>query len=594
MSTELKPIIQQLPNLGFFFDGLEGTDREVTRKAMCRIKKAVEEFEQSYEASTTNTALVKSREKLVTRLWKHFQKMYNFPILDDWVVVQEMEKDIVQQHSCKVNMQDLDWHYDPSLSSRKIAFQYDPVSGLRYACVVRSLQSDGMLSLQRQMADLSTKIFVSYVYGATGSAYDIQAAYLSSFYDIAQKMLIEYCNAVGLTYNDDLVLIYKGGNLFKLYFEEYYASQLFPESYRPSDIDFEVVVYPQSNTQDDPMFSKHVPNIEKVLVAALEQFRAFLMLNRKTLLDDVDKKFEGRVQDYVAAVPSDAPLEFKNVVPSIRIVPRQDMFITTKAYNFFAPQINCTDPNNAILLPSDRLLKSSRVQMDTSPMYITLNNSIIFQKTAGGTLAHFDLVRMKFHVALSFAGICMNAPSEVIDVSISLWDDEKAIKKRQSKKWTTFTTKGIDNQNVKIVIPTLADLVTEDLGYILFIEAKPWEDMKYKKRLQRFLLGAVMLRQAHVLCHGSTNSSSEVNAYISQYINLLQTNNVTAKTLKIDPTDCIAFAASITPDGEQDKWQQYRQDAVSILKDIQTYIVNSGKALHDMANQCRRQWGVSG
>jgi hypothetical protein len=431
------------------------------------------------------------------------------------------------------------------------------------------------------------------VYGATGSPYDIQAAYLSSFYDITQKRLTEYCNAVGLVYNDDMVLIYKGGNLFKLYFDEYYKAKVFPLSYQPSDIDFEVVVYPQSNRPDDPMFTKHVPNIEKVLVASLEQFRAFLMLNRKSLLDDVDKKFDSHLNDYVAAIPDNVPREFKGITPTIRVVPRQDMFITTPANNAFAPQIRCDDPNNAILLPSDRLLKSSRAQMDTSPLYITLNNSIAFRKTAEGTLAHFDLVRMKFHVALSFGGICMNAPSEVIDVSISLWDDEKAIQKRQSKKWTTTTTKGIDNQNVQVTIPTLSDLVTKDVGYILLIESKPWEDMKYKKRLQRYMLGAVMLRQAHILCKGSSNSATELNSYITNYIDLLQTNTIAPKTPEIESADCIAFAASITPDGELDKWIKYRQDSVSILKEIQTYIVNNGKALHDMASQCRRQWGIT-
>ena len=150
-------------------------------------------------------------------------------------------------------------------------------------------------------------------------------------------------------------------------------------------------------------------------------------------------------------------------------------------------------------------------------IYCYMNETNIYKIKEGNTT--FVLHRMKLNIVFYFKtkngkyGI-INIPSELIDVPITRFEDYKTkfVKDTYFKKY-----KNINNGHELIYSGYNLIGFIHDLYIILFVEnTTPWEDVKYKKRINRYLFLLVI----HCL-----NTYKNTNNIITKLIDFINTNN---------------------------------------------------------------------
>jgi hypothetical protein len=139
-----------------------------------------------------------------------------------------------------------------------------------------------------------------------------------------------------------------------------------------------------------------------------------------------------------------------------------------------------------------------------SELYISLIEDVKFERTnttKGNYVTTFGLVRLKINFLLNLETIdnknaVMNIPGELIDISISYFDDHKNTIFSNGKKINDlFTNYEFSNSNVepfKFWSYNINSFI-HDIFVILYVDVLlPWEDKKYKKRMYRMLFFATI------------------------------------------------------------------------------------------------------
>jgi hypothetical protein len=370
--------------------------------------------------------------------------------------------------------------------------------------------------LQR-LADASTTHFVNAIFNKENIDLD---QYVAKFVSCVEAHLAPFRKSFGVE-TDDITLIYKGGNVLVAYLRQLIIVEdvkdvvkvpdMLANLNKLSDTDFSVHF---ATTQ---LWREHHDAVSRIVVCALHDFRDWLASRHAKNI----RAIRFSTDDYASIVP--ATCHVVHATPT-----RRSDFVVLSSQDKDAPATQAIIYGNRhnsrrsvtnavacdlIVAPLDSLvMRQTRGAPDTRrtrsndndplhSMYVTFNNTIRFAKK--DMQCEFDLLRLKYNVDVelqwedrNIAPCTYHAPSELIDVSISTQKDFKTrhVIGKPIDSWTTTVPMKCGTQDVQVRVPTLEYLVNHDLHAILFVESDfPWEDQKYLKRMQRYLLGSVIL-----------------------------------------------------------------------------------------------------
>lgn len=306
----------------------------------------------------------------------------------------------------------------------------------------------------------------------------------------------------GLSRGERTFLLYKGGNVFVDYFqrvlnpEDPYLPMSLKQLLKRSDTDFQVVFEPPE------LFDRIHAQVKGAMLTALYKFRAWLSRHPTLRL-----------------APNITKSAFKKIA---KVCTKHGFTLTRAPFANPRPDFLILDPTSgesvSILPKDERLLE--RLKTDcrlallplaqqttyhsdtnvTSNAYVTLNNSLKF--IIDGNVSWFDLIRLKGDMVMRVEGLqrCIHVPYELIDISLSHPDDFKL--KLLHRGDDKYATRAFDEKHA-VAVPSLSYIIDSDLSNILFGEQEyPWLDVKYQKRMLRFLLGRMMLALEGVASYG--------------------------------------------------------------------------------------------
>lgn len=370
-------------------------------------------------------------------------------------------------------------------------------------------------SVLQRLADVSTSLVTTHGF-KTETSWD---KYVSTFYTMVQNGIDAYFNQKKIS--PKAFLLYKGGNVIVKYLEQ--ALQFgstahqnvdMPREMRKllsrSDADFEIVF------DNIEAFEEHHVHIKIIVVQCLHEFRIWLSKNQNVFhLDDMQKSVEENIFQYNDIIAkNNAKNNVKNNTNvnkskanlniDLQMHKRNDFFILKKGGYLgniilnknFVQEID--DGCDTMIVPN--ILKGNRI----SPFYITWNDTLSFYRRNYKT--SFELIRMKLNFQLKGISNCSyNVPGELIDVSIKNPEDAHFQKNINKKKdsWTRI----INIDDKPVLIPNLDYLVNIDLKKVLLDDFDfPWMDEKYIKRLNRLILGCIILSSQNGQLGNTSNS----------------------------------------------------------------------------------------
>ena len=110
---------------------------------------------------------------------------------------------------------------------------------------------------------------------------------------------------------------------------------------------------------------------------------------------------------------------------------------------------------------------------------------------------------MKLNLELNVEDCSYNVPSELVDVSIVNPVDKGFKNKHDIDEWTHLIS--INGSSIRI--PSLDYLINKDLKHMLLVQSEfPWDNEKYVKRINRVILGGIVLSSHDGKMKSPTNS----------------------------------------------------------------------------------------
>ena len=378
------------------------------------------------------------------------------------------------------------------------------------ACIVGALpvSRSSTLSLRQQLASTTTDWVTENLFMDPMNL----RRYVSKFVEIYEIYVGSYVNEHRI--HESVFLVFKGGNVIVDYIRSLSLSTDETKHFvKHSDIDFQVFV------TSDQVYSTHISEIMRLIVQSAMQFKDYIRSN-------IQRLSSSELPDYSSIL---------NPNPTPRYDPSQ-VFATKVSKKAWANNNNnnANDANDAtvidefsasracrmdaFILRQDSLLwydidktnrrsgkigKCQSVVIRTDSLlesventvfdniYMTFNDSLRFKMKGAEGVASYDLVRVKYNVDIAIEGkkCPIHAPGELLDVSISTPNDFKMSYARDVPidKWTFVMSDGVR-------VPSLDYITNHDLHGILFDEhIFPWEDVKYNKRLGRYVMCLALL-----------------------------------------------------------------------------------------------------
>ena len=353
-------------------------------------------------------------------------------------------------------------------------------------------------TLRQQLGDTSTAIMVQRMFPTHEQILDM----VSLLYRPLSQLLAVYASSHNIQ-PSDARLIFKGGNLYSMYLVPYLeglpqmddATKATLQNWinkilGHSDLDFTLHL-----AQDLPDRDTHRRNINKLVMHALVLARRQLEPKLKDTLTSC-----WSAEQYKAVLDSTSV----QVLGDGRLYPRSDFVILERPADGASPcsphtKYDKDEKCSALLVPTD-------LDPGVAHDYLFISRNTLSWSTAAG-LVHFDLIRMKLNVMVPVSATAVDvdvdvdvsnqdgkgvyAPSEVFDVTITHDDDYK---NSHAPITAVHNHRGLD-----IHIYSLYYLIHHDLATILFLDNTwPWLDVKYAKRMKRYLLGLSALSVASI------------------------------------------------------------------------------------------------
>ena len=308
----------------------------------------------------------------------------------------------------------------------------------------------------------------------------------AAFYKPMSRVLEQYCKYKKYSHETDIVLYYKGGNVFRILLSDL-VDILGNEDYKAlmkrSDADFQIYINP---LLPNPNVIREEVSI--LVTYVLHNFRIFMRKSGTTRISD-ESQLENIKTDYIAELHKHNIQVSSLEVKTKKLASRQDLMIS------MGKIVPSADTEFVLVQRFSSLVDGLEARPST--YFISRNTALSF-KRKDDLCATFDLIRFrrnfKLHVSLKTGEeVDVNAPFEIIDVSIPHSNDfglQKLVGNVQNllKSYTFKTGK----RSFTFRAPTVSYQL-KDLHDVLFKQNEfPWLDIKYDKRITRYFLSIIV------------------------------------------------------------------------------------------------------
>lgn len=334
-------------------------------------------------------------------------------------------------------------------------------------------------TLQQKLADVTTNYVIRKL---SDDDYELM---FKAFYKPMTLVLDAYCKLRKLSTSTDVVLYYKGGNVFRILLthiihvlENVEYQKLMTNR---SDADFQIYINP-----DLKKLEKIRSEVQLLVVYVLYNLKYFFKEKKITLVDDSNLDV---LKDEYSAELKNAKIEIKDLEVLTRVLSKREDFMVASGKVF-------PEHDKELVMVRKFPCIVNGMRGATSAFFISRNTSLDF-KRKDNLRATFDLIRMRrnFRLVITHADgqeNKVNAPFEIIDVSLPKGDDYglKKLTKGNIDKLVREYKYGDAKFTFKA--PTVYYQL-QDLHDVLFRQNEyPWNDIKYSKRITRYFLTVIV------------------------------------------------------------------------------------------------------
>ena len=303
----------------------------------------------------------------------------------------------------------------------------------------------------------------------------------AAFHKPMAKVLSAYAKLRKLRTPQDVALFYKGGNMFRIVLAD--LIKLIDDKeleflLKRSDADFQIFINP-----DIENLEKVREDIRTLVLFVLYSLKAYIrngsvirVRHESNSMASLVSAYQNEIESVVGTRP--------RVDVNAQVARRFDFMVSRR-------RVLPNDTTEYVLLKEyDTLLEN--MPPNHSSYFVSMNTSLDF-KRRDNLRCTFDLIRFRRNVRLHIdidGGVDINAPFEIIDVSIPKGDDYGLQKLRaNAPKLLKEYNYG---ENLRFLAPSVEYLLL-DLHDLLFKQNEyPWTDIKYIKRMMRYFLTMVV------------------------------------------------------------------------------------------------------
>lgn len=336
-------------------------------------------------------------------------------------------------------------------------------------------------TLQQKLADITTNEIIQ---NLTDKQYK---NIFAGFYKPMNRVLLAYCRYKKYSPITDIVLFYKGGNVFRMLLTEItdiLQNQQYQNLMKRSDADFQIYINP--DLQDYEIIRKEV---SLLVLYVLHYFREYVR-DTKLVRFTHNEHIQNRIKEEYMKELGKHELTVKDIkLDYSGNASRKDIRIGIG-------KIDTTDDEFVMVRGYSSLVDD--IVNTPSTYFISYNTALDFRRK-DNLRATFDLLRFRRNFRLKILldtneEVYVNVPFEIIDVSIPHSEDYglKKLKGAINELTTSYMFKPEKGASFAFKAPTVKYQL-KDLHDLLFYQNEyPWLDIKYGKRITRYFLSILL------------------------------------------------------------------------------------------------------
>lgn len=372
-----------------------------------------------------------------------------------------------------------------------------------FICFNQKDDRTSVRTLKQKLADISTG------YITKQFSDDDFAKFIMYFYSPLNILLTSYANYYKLDIPKDIVLLYKGGNIFRILLQDIlkiFESQDFLSILKRSDVDLQIFIRPTLENYD-----KVFNDISVLVIYSL-------MLFKKTIhKHNIFGFFKINTEELFPLYRDE--IEKSGVkVKSIELLSgnRKDFSIEPSEYNG-KKMILYKNKQNLLVgdIPNIKESKDFFISRNTALSFVRKND----------IRSNFDLIRMKKNIQIKVTTtdevFKISVPCEVIDVSIPKKIDYgvNSLSKNVVKFIKNYNFKNNELEynfwapNINYMIKDLDDVLFSQNDY-------PWSDLKIEKRLIRYFLSLIFF-YIMLAINDNTSIKSKIKDVEKEFISII-------------------------------------------------------------------------
>jgi hypothetical protein len=328
---------------------------------------------------------------------------------------------------------------------------------------------------------------------------------------------------------DDIIFMYKGGTIMKNLYDKYKvlfnSDELFNKlqsNFKRSDSDYSVLI---NNDLDELTYRDIYYDIYIINYNILHKIKFFLLNERYTdyllpfqyinqsnssnVLKEMNKKLQENREtfDYFKDVDEFIGISINNKlfleeIPNNSFIYslQNNKYKTDNKTPYFVNDASKKDFFLTWLNESDINSVSSQdiASINKYNLYHSINDNIFFNSKTPNKDVNFSLQRIKFNTVIFFKTKKinnqifygkMNCPSEIVDLSLTSYNDYK-LKDLDFKKHIKTYYFNNNNNQVMFKSYSLVGFIHDIIGAVFGDNTYPWDAIKYEKKINRvaFLL----------------------------------------------------------------------------------------------------------
>lgn len=365
-------------------------------------------------------------------------------------------------------------------------------------------------TLQQKLADITTNEIIQ---NLTDKQYK---NIFAGFYKPMNRVLLEYCRYRKYSPMTDIVLFYKGGNVFRMLLTEItdiLQNKQYQNLMKRSDADFQIYINP-----DLPNSEAIRTEVSLLVLYVLHYFRDYVR-DTKLVKFTQNELIQNRIKEEYTKELSKHELKVKDIqLDYSGNASRKDIRIGVG-------KIDATDDEFVMVRGYPSLVHD--IKNSPSTYFISYNTALDFRRK-DNLRATFDLIRFRRNFRLKILldtneETFVNVPFEIIDVSIPHSDDYglKKLKGHINELTTSYMFKPEIGASFAFKAPTIKYQL-KDLHDLLFYQNEyPWLDIKYAKRITRYFLSILL----YDIVEGLSTPTNTVDLVLQSFYESFQVFN---------------------------------------------------------------------